>query len=77
MELVVAVMILTFFLKSLNRKYQLLIPELPGHNFKCKKTNYGLENFTKNIFLLIKKTNMKKNYFFCSFRWWNNSNFTC
>ena len=53
-----------FLFKSLNRKYQLLIPELPGHNFKCKKTNYGLKNFTKNIFLLIKKANMKKITFF-------------
>ena len=47
-----------------DKKYQLIIPELPGHNFKFKKTTYSLENFTKNIFLFIKKTNLKKITFF-------------
>ncbi|MBD22658.1 MAG: hypothetical protein CL572_03240 [Alphaproteobacteria bacterium] len=53
-----------FLFKSINKKYQLIIPELPGHNYEFKKTNYGLENFTKNIFLLIKKTNLQKITFF-------------
>ena len=44
--------------------YQLIIAELPGHNFNLKQTNNGLEHFTKNIFLFIKKKNMKKFIFF-------------
>ena len=51
-------------LKFVNKKYQLIIPELPGHNYNIRKTTYSLENFTKNIFLLIKKVNLKKIIFF-------------
>ena len=41
-----------FLFKSIVKtKYQLLIAELPGHNFNLKQTNYGLEHFTNNIFL--------------------------
>ena len=54
-----------YLFKHLRKKnYQLLIPELPGHNFSFSQTNYSLEIFTRNIFLLIKKINMKKITFF-------------
>ena len=46
------------------KKYQLLIPELPGHNFKFRQSTYSIEKFTKTIFLLIKKINMKEIIFF-------------
>jgi surfactin synthase thioesterase subunit len=41
-----------------------LIAELPGHNNNSKQTNYSLEQFTKKIFLFIKKKNMKNIIFF-------------
>ena len=53
-----------FLFKSLDKKFQLIIPELPGHNLMIKKTNYSLDNFTKNISLFIKKTNFKQIIFF-------------
>ena len=54
-----------FLFKSIVKtKYQLLIAELPGHNYNLKQTNFGLEQFTKNIFLFIKKKNMKNIIFF-------------
>ena len=54
-----------FLYKSIVKtKYQLLIAELPGHNYNLKQTNFGLEQFTKNIFLFIKKKNMKNIIFF-------------
>ena len=54
-----------FLFKSIVKtKYQLLIAELPGHNHNSKQTNYSLEQFTKNIFLFIKKKNMKNIIFF-------------
>ena len=54
-----------FLFKSLRKKkYQLLIPELPGHNCDFNKSKFSLNHFTKNIFLLIKKNNMRGVTFF-------------
>lgn len=53
-----------FLLRSVNKKFQILIPELPGHNCKSNLRNCNLENYTKQIFLLIKKKNLNKIIFF-------------
>ena len=43
---------LRFLFSSINRNYQLLIPELPGHN--NSKNNDTLLKFSRKIFLLLK-----------------------
>ena len=57
-----------FLIRSINKKFQILIPELPGHHRKTNSRNNNLDSYTKKIFLFIKKK-IKKNYFFCSFCW--------
>ena len=66
-----------FLIRSINKKFQILIPELPGHQRKTNSRNSNLNSYTKKIFLFIKKKKIKKNYFFCSFCWRYNTHSSC
>ena len=48
--------ILSLFLKKLKKNYQILIPELPGHN-NIEFNKISIEKFTQTIALFIKKKN--------------------
>ena len=41
-----------FLIRSINKKFQILIPELPGHHCKTNTRNSNLDSYTKKIFLL-------------------------
>ena len=53
-----------FLIKKLNKKYQLLIPELPGHNNDKFNSKFSLINYAKSIVLLILKNNLRNLVFF-------------
>ena len=53
-----------FILKLEKIKYQLLILELPGHNNSIFKEKLSLNEFAKQISLLIKRKGLKKIIFF-------------
>ncbi len=53
-----------FILKLEKIKYQLLIPELPGHNNTFYKKNMTLSKFARQLSLLIKKKGLKEIIFF-------------
>ena len=45
-----------FLLKNVKKGYQLIIPELPGHNNdNYTRRNFSLEDFSKRLSLFIKK----------------------
>ncbi len=54
----------SFILKFKRINWQLLIPELPGHNNSFYPENMTLEKFAKQISLLIKKKGFKDVIFF-------------
>ena len=53
-----------FLIKKLNQKYQLLIPELPGHNNDKFNSKFSLINYAKSIVLLILRNNLSNLIFF-------------
>tara|TARA_X000000950_G_scaffold22442_1_gene24063 strand:- start:4055 stop:4828 length:774 start_codon:yes stop_codon:yes gene_type:complete len=53
-----------FLIRSINKKFQILIPELPGHHRKTNSRNSNLNSYTKKIFLFIKKKKLRKIIFF-------------
>jgi len=53
-----------FLIRSINKKFQILIPELPGHHRKTNSRNNNLDSYTKKIFLFIKKKKLRKIIFF-------------
>ena len=66
-------MILSLFLKKIKKNYQILIPELPGHN-NIEFNKISIEKFTQTIALFIKKKTFKFNIFYSFCRRYN-SNF--
>ena len=53
-----------FLIKNLNKRYQLLIPELPGHNNDKFNNKFSLINFANSIVLLILRNNLYNLIFF-------------
>ena len=49
-----------FLIKKLDKKYQLLIPELPGHNNDKFNSKFSLINYANSIALLILRKNLCK-----------------
>ena len=53
-----------FLIKKLDKKYQLLIPELPGHNNDKFNSKFSLINYANSIVLLILRKNLCNLVFF-------------
>ena len=53
-----------FLIKKLDKKYQLLIPELPGHNNDKFNSKFSLINYANSIVLLILRNNLCNLVFF-------------
>ena len=53
-----------FLIKKLDKKYQLLIPELPGHNNDKFNSKFSLINYANSIVLLILRNNLYNLFFF-------------
>ena len=53
-----------FLIKKLDKKYQLLIPELPGHNNDKFNSKFSLINYANTIVLLILRKNLCNLFFF-------------
>ena len=54
-----------FLLKNVKKGYQLIIPELPGHNnYSYSLRNFSLEDFSQRLSLFIKKKNIVNVSFF-------------
>jgi len=53
-----------FLTKKLDKKYQLLIPELPGHNNDKFNSKFSLINYANSIVLLILRKNLCNIVFF-------------
>tara|TARA_B100000287_G_C20590544_1_gene764049 strand:- start:509 stop:1276 length:768 start_codon:yes stop_codon:yes gene_type:complete len=53
-----------FLLKKISKTYQIIIPELPGHNYEDFYDNLSLTNFSRLISLFIKKNKMSNLIFF-------------
>ncbi len=53
-----------FLIKNLDQRYQLLIPELPGHNNDKFNSKFSLINYAKSIVLLILRNNLCNLVFF-------------
>ncbi len=54
----------SFLIKKLDKRYQLLIPELPGHNKDKFNSKFSLINYANSIVLLILKNNLCNLFFF-------------
>ncbi len=63
-----------FIFKKIKKNYQILIPELPGHN-NIEFNKISIEKFTQTIALFIKKKKTFKFNIFYSFCRRHNSNF--
>ena len=53
-----------FLIKKLDKRYQLLIPELPGHNDDKFNSKFSLINYANSIVLLILRNNLRNLFFF-------------
>jgi esterase/lipase len=53
-----------FLIRKLDKRYQLLIPELPGHNNDKFNSKFSLINFANSIVLLILRNNLYNLIFF-------------
>jgi esterase/lipase len=53
-----------FLIKKIDKKYQLLIPELPGHNNDKFNSKFSLINYANSIVLLILRNNLYNLFFF-------------
>ena len=53
-----------FLIKKLDKRYQLLIPELPGHNDDKFNSKFSLINYANSIVLLILRNNLCNLFFF-------------
>ena len=53
-----------FLIKKLDKKYQLLIAELPGHNNDKFNSKFSLINYANSIVLLILRNNLCDLVFF-------------
>ena len=53
-----------FLIKKLDKRYQLLILELPGHNNDKFNSKFSLINYAKSIVLLISRYNLCNLFFF-------------
>ena len=53
-----------FLIKKLDKRYQLLIPELPGHNDDKFNSKFSLINYAHSIVLLILRNNLRNLFFF-------------
>ena len=53
-----------FLIKKLDKKYQLLIPELPGHNNDKFNSKFSLINYANSIVLLLLRKNLCNLVFF-------------
>jgi esterase/lipase len=53
-----------FLIKKLDKRYQLLIPELPGHNNDKFNSKFSLINFANSIVLFILRNNLCNLFFF-------------
>ena len=51
-------------IKKIDKRYQLLIPELPGHNNDKFNSKFSLINFVNSIVLLILRNNLCNLFFF-------------
>ena len=54
----------SFLIKKLDKRYQLLIPELPGHNNDKFNSKFSLINYANSIVLLILRKNLCNLVFF-------------
>ena len=53
-----------FLIKKIDKKYQLLIPELPGHNNDKFNSKFSLINYANSIVLFILRNNLCNLFFF-------------
>ena len=53
-----------FLIKKIDKRYQLLIPELPGHNNDKFNKKFSLINYANSIVLLILRNNLCDLFFF-------------
>ena len=53
-----------FLIKKIDKRYQLLIPELPGHNNDKFNSKFSLINYANSIVLFILKNNLCNLFFF-------------